>query len=804
MIDEGWTSLMVSVETDDELKALYMREPETESNRLLRIKMGKGLDRTRVWEEFKVPDTSEMKRLFKPTALHPGSNTCVYPLSSQTQSFLRICAICGYGPFCSPGFGPGHETTSDVQVRAVGLDLEQTTYYRQGSFPLPGDPLLSAAIVTWDGRRICRYTTGTVRTEAFPRSQGYDVEKVSNSAALVEWIFNWINFNSPDLIFIHFGYKFDVVRICAHASPMRSNCFTVRNLGKLGKGMDLVLPETVVVDTHWFLDKVHRSEYESLSLDSIAIELGLEGKSEQPSLAIPMDSNQDVTKLVYYNIHDSFLHLAVGVKSGCADEVLTLSKYFKCPLTDSTRYITGTMVSTMISSYALSQGKVLDWSEDAFTDMKVEGALVLRPRVGYSSNVTLMDFASMYPSIMLSLNISPETVHLHRKGNRKVKKKDQSKDTVPSMRAGAIWWDENNCYTSVQGLVSRIDTTSPSVSHSVLRYLIARRKEVGSKTRAGWALKVGANSIYGCFASNMSGLFNYLAGSSVTLAGRWMLTVVQVICYFLGYSVIYGDTDSVFISPRTEGYVHERVVVQIVKRVFSFTPLTTVSLEFEKHIRHMILLDKKMYFGFSSDVKPTPEQKHKYEFYHGSNNYLRARSEVEAEMKAELKLRRQSKLKSMSFLQVEENVDSDDEQTQDDQLENMKEFSKGIASKRKDRSKIVRDSVLAVCKIICKHHGRDTAIPELAAYMGKLKFNLEAGLLDFLYLVNERRKGGVMYLEYKNENKVKVLVRKEDFNPLLHQCSIPAVFESIRSNCDRILSRCTLPTIESLIQIYTE
>jgi hypothetical protein len=782
MIDEGWTPLMVSVETNGELKALYMREPETESNRLLRIKMGKGLDRARVWEEFKILNTSEMKRLFKPTALHPGSNVCVYPLSTETQSFLRICTICGYGPFCSPGFGPGHEITSDVQVRAaVGLDLEQTTYYRQGSFPLPGDPLLSAAIVTWDGRRICRYTTGTVRTEAFPRSQGYDVEKVSNSAALVEWIFSWVNFNSPDLIFIHFGYKFDVVRICAHASPMRSNCFTVRNLGKLGKGMDLVLPETVVVETHWFLDKVHRSDYESLSLDSIAIELGLEGKSEQPSLAIPMDSNQDVSRLVYYNIHDSFLHLAVGVKSGCADEILTLSKYFKCPLTDSTRYITGTMVSTMVSSYALSQGKVLDWSEDAFTDMKVEGALVLRPRTGYSSNVTLMDFASMYPSIMLSLNISPETVHLHRKGNMKARKKGQSKDTVPNMRAGAIWWDGNNCYTSVQGLVSRIDTTSPSVSHSV--------------RRSQQYLRVFC--------------FEYVRSLQLP---RWIICNAS---WTLDANCSTGDMplpglqcnlrrDSVFISPRTEGYVHERVVVQIVKRVFSFTPLTMVSLEFEKHIKHMILLDKKMYFGFSSDVKPAPEQKHKYEFYHGSNQYLKARSEVEAEMQAELKLRRQSRLKSMFFLQAEESVDSEDDQTQDQQLENMKEFSKGIASKRKDRSKIVRDSVLAVCKIICKHHGRDSAIPELAAYMGKLKFNLEAGLLDFSYLVNERRKGGVMYLEYKNENNVKVLVRKEDFNPLLHRCSVPAVFESVRSNCDRILSRCSLPTIEALLQIYTE
>ena len=64
-----------------------------------------------------------------------------------------------------------------------------------------------------------------------------------------------------------------------------------------------------------------------------------------------------------------------------------------------------------------------------------------------------------------------------------------------------------------------------------------------------WAFKISANSIYGAFGDKVSRLYNPLIAEGITTVGQLLSKSVQdYINDELGIPVIYGDTDSVFLS----------------------------------------------------------------------------------------------------------------------------------------------------------------------------------------------------------------------------------------------------------------
>lgn len=239
MLNDGWCPVWLGIEHDTSIIEDVCEKGLGENQKVLKIKLGKGAMRLYHRELFTLPDVSTLQPLGKGTSLEPNSELHVYPVTTSDQSWLRAASICGYGAFLKPGFDLQSTMENTTVRRVIGLDLEQTTFFRDGAFPLPHDPLVSAAIVTWDNRFFCRTACGTFVKNAFPFEDNYDVARVKNSEELVEWIFDWIEREDPDYISIHFGYKFDVSRMCAHANPLRASSFLERNLGMKGKGFDL-------------------------------------------------------------------------------------------------------------------------------------------------------------------------------------------------------------------------------------------------------------------------------------------------------------------------------------------------------------------------------------------------------------------------------------------------------------------------------------------------------------------------------------------------------------------------------------
>ncbi len=103
------------------------------------------------------------------------------------------------------------------------------------------------------------------------------------------------------------------------------------------------------------------------------------------------------------------------------DGVYELGRVTGLPLQITSRVSPGTGISSMQMITALKMGVMVPWhkqqTEDSRSALSLfsgdQGGLVYQPTIGLHRDVGEIDFISMYPSVMVHFNISPETVGDH-------------------------------------------------------------------------------------------------------------------------------------------------------------------------------------------------------------------------------------------------------------------------------------------------------------------------------------------------------------------------------------------------------
>jgi DNA polymerase-2 len=101
--------------------------------------------------------------------------------------------------------------------------------------------------------------------------------------------------------------------------------------------------------------------------------------------------------------------------------VLEFARVTSLPVQVSARVSPGTGISSMQMVTALRLGVMTPWHKQqselpkSALDLlrRDQGGLVYQPRVGLHANIGEVDFVSMYPSLMVRFNISPETAGKH-------------------------------------------------------------------------------------------------------------------------------------------------------------------------------------------------------------------------------------------------------------------------------------------------------------------------------------------------------------------------------------------------------
>jgi len=109
----------------------------------------------------------------------------------------------------------------------------------------------------------------------------------------------------------------------------------------------------------------------------------------------------------------SFAHHETGLEG-----LLEMSRLSRLPVQRAARRSPGTSMTSMQMDRAINDGVLIPWRknepEKAKTALQLlrvdKGGLTFQPKIGEYENVAEIDFASMYPSLMIKRNISPETV----------------------------------------------------------------------------------------------------------------------------------------------------------------------------------------------------------------------------------------------------------------------------------------------------------------------------------------------------------------------------------------------------------
>ena len=101
--------------------------------------------------------------------------------------------------------------------------------------------------------------------------------------------------------------------------------------------------------------------------------------------------------------------------------IMETSRVSGLPMEAASRVTTGTAVSSMEEYYAIAQGILIplhkddhEMEKDAMTLIRTDmGGMVLQPDPGLYMDVHEIDFSSMYPSIIVNYNLSPETIRIN-------------------------------------------------------------------------------------------------------------------------------------------------------------------------------------------------------------------------------------------------------------------------------------------------------------------------------------------------------------------------------------------------------
>lgn len=184
------------------------------------------------------------------------------------------------------------------------------------------------------------------------------------------------------------------------------------------------------------------------------------------------------------------------------------------------------------------------------------GGLVLEPRVGlYDTFVVLLDFNSLYPSIIQEFNVCFSTVRRPVRTRRRGRKGPGGSGEQPE------GGDDEEAGHAAEDDVQGIDCT-PGLLPKILRQLVQKRRAVKTalKTETNpvrratqeikqLALKLTANSIYGCLGFSRSRFYAKELAAFITQQGRSILAATKdKVEKVLRLEVIYGDTDSIMVS----------------------------------------------------------------------------------------------------------------------------------------------------------------------------------------------------------------------------------------------------------------
>ncbi len=376
--------------------------------------------------------------------------------------------------------------------------------------------------------------------------------KVNNEYELLDKFNNIIREIDPDIIVGYNSNNFDFFFFYERAKKLGY----IFNFGWDGKGLHYTKKGEdkkyrIVGIQHVDLFDIIVSLFsgqldsETYSLEEVAREILGETKLDMDINLMNdiIHNNKDFMYLIKYNQKD--VELTYKLYKHFEKIILELSKISGTTLYELSGATYGTLVENYLIKRAREFNEIIPNKPDPYELEKRKkvsyvGAFVLEPKAGFYKNIMVLDFRSLYPSIIIKYNISPDTLKCEHEECRK-----NSFNIETSLGKYEVWY----CNKKEGFIVSILKSIFEERANlkKILKNINKNTEEYKEIDAKQYSLKILSNSMYGYLGFPNSRWYCLECAASITAMGRKHILEVIKKAEQEGLRPIYGDTDSIFL-----------------------------------------------------------------------------------------------------------------------------------------------------------------------------------------------------------------------------------------------------------------
>lgn len=361
--------------------------------------------------------------------------------------------------------------------------------------------------------------------EPAKKSPDYISYHISERELLNNFI-KWFNEIDPDIIIGWHVIGFDLLFLENKCNELNIPFNIARSNGKViirarkPSGFFASITGRIIIDGPTSL-RASFFNFEDFKLETVAQELLGTGKTINPEKKkvdeIDRLFSEDKITLAEYNINDAILVTDIFKKTGLLELSVRRSQISGLFIDQL-----GMMTNAFDHFYLPllhRKGFVAPNLRDIKTQEHAEGGYVIEPEPGIYDNIVVLDFKSLYPSIIRTFKIDPYSLLMN------------DKDTITTLNGYKF-----------------------SATHHILPdyidELMKQRKEAVEKgdKQLSQAIKILMNSFYGVMGSYGCRFYHPDLPRAITGTGHKLLLGSKDYLERKGYKVVYGDTDSLFIK----------------------------------------------------------------------------------------------------------------------------------------------------------------------------------------------------------------------------------------------------------------
>ncbi|MFH1275532.1 MAG: DNA polymerase domain-containing protein [Candidatus Woesearchaeota archaeon] len=426
------------------------------------------------------------------------------------------------------------------KLKILSIDIE--TYAKKKGVNPEQNPILMIAFSGIDEEN--KIFQKLITWKKFPHNLDY-LEVVNDEEQLLKRFREIMLSYNPDIITGYFTDGFDFPYIKTRADKFKVKLdlgidFSELEIGYNGK--EAKISGILHLDVFKFVRNIFGKNLktDSYSLDEVAHELLGHRKHPVNISQLYQAWDHDHEKLEEYskyNMHDADLTLKLCQK--LLLEMIEFAQICGLPLFDVIRMSFSRLVESYIMKRAiefnvLSPNRPSSSQINQRMDETYEGAFVYEPSPGLYKDLVIFDFRSLYPSIITSHNIGPESLHCQCC-------KDDKKTHVPGLEE---YWFCNKDQKFTPILLGDLVQKRADLKKAIKKVKDKDKddKSISILEAKSYALKILANSFYGYLGYFGARWYCFECARSTTAYARNYIKDTIEKAEVAEFKVCYGDS----------------------------------------------------------------------------------------------------------------------------------------------------------------------------------------------------------------------------------------------------------------------